>query len=185
MRTILDRVYVAAERLAMAALAAIALMVFAQVMGRIADVIMVALGWPPYGFLVPSLAEFAGFLLVAASFLALAGSFRAGTHIRVTLAIGNLPDRFRRFVELAVLAGGTFLAVYFTYYAVLLAVDSYRFDEVSFGIIAMPLWIPQGLMALGVGVFALALIDDLVAALKGHTPSYLQHEAQEPVREEV
>lgn len=177
MRKFLDGIYDAAEWLSMAALAAIGLMVFVQVIGRVADVLLAAFGHPPYGFLVPSLGEIAGFLLVAASFLALAGSLRAGTHIRVSLATASLPENLKRTVELMILAGAALLACYLAYYTAALALDSYRFNERSFGIIAVPLWIPQSAMAAGASIFALALIDDLVVALRGGTQSYLRQES--------
>lgn len=173
MRRFLDGLYAAAEWLAMAALCAIALLVFAQVLGRVLDTALALFGLPPYGFLVPSLAEIAGFLLVGASFLALAGSLRGGVQIRVTLAIGHLPPRARRASEIAVLSLAAALADFFFYYAVLLAIDSYRFNEVSYGIVATPLWIPQAAMAGGIGVFAIALLDDLATAVRGGRPSYL------------
>lgn len=176
MRKSLDRLYAVAEGLAMAALCLIALLVLAQVLGRVADAILVLFGRPPYGFLVPSLAEIAGFLLVAASFLALAGSLRGGVQIRVTLAIGMLPRGMRRMAEILVLALATALSGFFFFYAARLAADSHRFNELSFGIIAIPLWIPQAAMAAGIGVFTVALIDDLCAAIRGDAPSYAGHE---------
>ncbi|UUP16156.1 TRAP transporter small permease [Nitratireductor thuwali] len=173
MRSFLNGLYAASEWLAMTALAATAILVFAQVAGRVFDTLLVMAGNRPYGFLVPSLAEIAGFLLVAASFLALAGSFRAGTHIRVTLAISPLPPGLRHVVEVAVLAVATAIAGLFAWYVALLALDSVRYNELSYGIIAIPLWIPQGAMAVGAAIFTLSLVDDFAAAVTGGTPSYL------------
>ncbi|WP_048648122.1 TRAP transporter small permease [Nitratireductor soli] len=176
MRKCLDWLYGAAEGLAMVALCLIALLVLAQVLGRVADTVLTLLGQPPYGFLVPSLAEIAGFLLVAASFLALAGSLRGGVQIRVTLAIGMLSGTARRLAEIAVLTVATALSGFFFFYAAKLAADSHRFNELSFGIIAIPLWIPQAMMAAGIGVFTIALIDDLCAVIRARAPSYAGHE---------
>ena len=36
----------------------------------------------------------------------------------------------------------------------------------------IPLWIPQSAMALGLAVLLLAMVDDLVAVLRGVQPSY-------------
>ncbi|MBN7757421.1 TRAP transporter small permease [Nitratireductor aquimarinus] len=176
MRKILNGLYGAAEWLAMAALCAIAVLVFAQVMGRVVDTLLGLFGLPPYGFLVPSLAEIAGFLLVGASFMALAGSLRGGAQIRVTLGLAAMPEGMRRVAEVFVLLVGAALAGFFFYYAAKLALDSHRFNELSYGIIAIPLWIPQAVMALGIGIFAVALLDDLFAALTGRSPSYLATE---------
>ncbi|MFC5585616.1 TRAP transporter small permease [Nitratireductor kimnyeongensis] len=176
MRKILDGLYGAAEWLAMAALGVIALLVFAQVLGRVFDTIIGLFGLPPFGFLVPSLAEIAGFLLVGASFMALAGSLRGGAQIRVTLGLSAMPYRMRQVAEVFVLVIGAALSWFFFYYASKLTVDSYRFNELSYGIIAIPLWIPQAVMALGVGIFAVALVEDLFEVLAGRSPSYLAKE---------
>ncbi|TDH34275.1 TRAP transporter small permease [Pseudohoeflea suaedae] len=173
MRRILDRVYDLSEWLAMASLCAIAALVFAQVAGRVVDRVIGLFGIAPYGFLVPSLAEIAGYLLVAASFLALAGSLRAGEQIRVSLVLARLPDSARRVIETIVLVLAAALAVFFFAYCVRMVLDSHRFNEVSYGIIPIQLWIPQAAMATGVGVFALALLDDLVTILRGGSASYM------------
>lgn len=177
MRKLLDRLYAGAEWLAMLALIAIVLMVLAQVIGRIVDWALMRLGQPIYGFQIASMAEIAGFLLVAASFLALAEALRGGNHIRVTLAITPLPPAARRVAESVVLAAGAAVALFFAWYTVLLAWDSYRFHNVSFGIVVIPLWIPQGVMAFGIVVFAVALLDEFIGAVSGRTPSYVEREA--------
>jgi hypothetical protein len=43
--------------------------------------------------------------------------------------------------------------------------------------VRVPLWIPQGVMTLGLILFAVALADELVAALRGATPAFREAEA--------
>jgi hypothetical protein len=64
-----------------------------------------------------------------------------------------------------------------------LAWQSFQFNDISQGTDATPLWIPQSGMALGTIVFAIAIIDELVAVLRGEK---LRHRAAdgEPVRSE-
>jgi hypothetical protein len=50
------------------------------------------------------------------------------------------------------------------------------FKEVSYGIVPMPLWIPQAVMTSGALVLLLALIDELILVLRGFAPSYRSHE---------
>jgi len=178
MRGFLNQLYKFAEILAMAALCLIAGMVFAQVAGRVFDGALGLFGQSPYGFLIPSLAEIAGFLLVAASFLALAGSMRAGEQIRVTLALGRLPARSRLIVEIAVLAIAVLLTGYFFFYAVQFVLQSHRYNEVSYGIIPIPLFIPQAAMAAGIGIFTVSLLDDLICAVSGGETSYGKADAE-------
>jgi TRAP-type C4-dicarboxylate transport system permease small subunit len=38
--------------------------------------------------------------------------------------------------------------------------------------IAIPLWIPQSAMLLGLVILSIALVDELVSLFRGRTPSY-------------
>jgi hypothetical protein len=64
------------------------------------------------------------------------------------------------------------------FYTARLAWDSFVYGEKSFGIIAVPLSLPQGVMALGALVFAIATIDDLVATLRGGRPTSIAKEEE-------
>jgi TRAP-type C4-dicarboxylate transport system permease small subunit len=70
-------------------------------------------------------------------------------------------------VEIAALALGALITGYFAYFAIDLAWLSWRFGDMSQGIFAIPLWIPQGVMALGLIILAIALVDELMLVLRG------------------
>ncbi len=181
MRSQLSKLYRGAEVLAAFSLVTIAILVIAQVSGRILDGVLKLFGHDPIGLLVPSLAEIAGFLLIAASFLALAGTLRHAAHIRVSLLLSFAPQGLRRWMETLVLTFALALILFFTWNSILLVIDSWKFNEVSFGIIAIPLWIPQTTMAAGFAVFAIALLDDLLLTLGGGTASYVKEEADKGI----
>jgi TRAP-type C4-dicarboxylate transport system permease small subunit len=132
----------------------------------------VLLGGRPYGFLVPSLAELSGYLLAAASFLALAGTLKRGAHIRVTVLLANVSERTRFWLELWALAAGAAFVAYAFWHLAVLSQDSYRFKEVSYGIIPMPLWIPQAVMAIGALMLLVALVDEFLVTLRRGRPSF-------------
>jgi TRAP-type C4-dicarboxylate transport system permease small subunit len=181
MRRILDHVYGAALVASAAALVAIATLVFIQIAGRILDRIVLALGGEAIGLQVPSLAEIGGFLFVAAAFLALPATLRAAGHVRVTMLAKALPGPLAHGLTALVLAGATGLAGFAAWHSWLQVVDSWQFNSVSFGMIPIPLWIPQGAMTLGLAIFAVALLDELVAALRGGTPAFVAAEAAKSV----
>ena len=172
MRKALNSLYRASTILAACCLAAIALLVALQVGGRIFDYARTLTGLEPVGLQIPSLSDFAGFLLVGASFLALAGTFRNSDHIRVTILLQAVPQRFARFLNIWSTSVALVLAAFFTWNAALLVIDSYIFWETSPGLVPIPLVIPQSAMTLGLGVFALALFDDLILILTGQAPSF-------------
>jgi TRAP-type C4-dicarboxylate transport system permease small subunit len=172
MRRVLDALYGAALWLAVACLVAIAVLVLLQVFGRLFDAVLVVLGRPRYGFNILSLPEIAGFLLAAASFLALAGSLKAGAHIRVTLALSVLPEAARQVAEALALVIATACAAWAAWFLGTMAYDSWRFNELSVGILPIPLWIPQAATFAGAALLAVAFADELVRVLRGQQPSY-------------
>jgi TRAP-type C4-dicarboxylate transport system permease small subunit len=172
MRAILDRLYAAALWLAALCLLAIAVLVGLQVGARILDALFKAFGIGQTGFVILSLSEIAGYLLAAASFLALAGTLKGGAHIRVTMFIGMVSERVRRPVELATLAFAALACAYAAWQIGVLAFDSWRFNELSPGLIPVPLVYPQAVMAMGAGLLAVAFLDEFAITLRDGRPSF-------------
>jgi ABC-type spermidine/putrescine transport system permease subunit II len=50
--------------------------------------------------------------------------------------------------------------------------ESWKFNEVAQGLIKVPIWIPQIGFAVGVAIFFVAIVDELVAVLRRQTPAY-------------
>ena len=142
----------------------IMLIILAQIVGRM------------FGFIVPSAEDFSGYFLAAATFLGLAYTFRTGGHIRVTLLIHRVPEKLAKAMEAFVLLLALCLTSFMSFYSIHLIWESYVFNDVSYGYIPVPLWIPQ--IPLGVGCVALnlAVLDDFVGMLRGRAPSYRAHE---------
>ena len=177
MRRLLDGIYATALVLACASMVVIALMVLAQILARILDRVLVVVGADPLGLTVPSLSTFGGMLFVAGAVLALPATLRAGGHVRVTLLTGLGGPRLRRVQAGIVLLVALGLAGFATWHSGAQALDSLRFNSVAFGMIPVPLWIPQGVMTAGFALLALALLDELLAILRDQTPGYAQAEA--------
>lgn len=148
---------------AAACLCLICALISIQVFGRLLDKVITSLGGESLRLSIPGLSEISGFLLVGASFLGLAYTFVHGGHIRVTLVIGQLPPRIRVFVELWCLTIGLALCLYLGWYTGILLADSIAFGQVSYGMVPVPLWIPQSVMLLGIVLFCLALLEAWLA----------------------
>jgi len=171
-RRCLDKLYMASGWLAAIFIALICLLVVAQVALNLVDRISTVLTGTAIGLTISSYADFTGFFLAAASFLALTHTFREGGHIRVTLVIGNFSRPVRRIMEVWCVVVASAIAFYFTWYTALLVWESYSYHDLSIGMVAVPIWIPQSGMLLGLLILDVALIDDLVRILAGRTPSY-------------
>jgi TRAP-type C4-dicarboxylate transport system permease small subunit len=128
-------------------------------------------------FHVPGTDAYAGYLMAAAGFLALAHTFKRGEHIRVTLLLSALRGTPRRALEIWALAAASALALLFAGYSCRLAWQSKLFNDISTGNDATPLWIPQLAMAAGTVILALALLDELVLELRGRRTTPASAEA--------
>ncbi len=173
LRRILNRLYLWSCWLAAAFIAAICLLVVCQVGLNLVDRLASQLTGSAIGLTIPSYADFTGFFLAAASFLALAYTLRQGGHIRVSLVISHLNPMLRHIIEIwcIVLAGS--VTIYFTWYTFLLTRESYTYHDLSPGMVAIPIWIPQTALLIGLAVLSIALIDEFVCCLRGNTPSYV------------
>lgn len=162
MRRLLDALYDGAAWLAALCMVALLFAVLLSILGR------------QLHFNIPGIDAYAGYLMAAAGFLALAHTLKRGEHIRVTLLLHNLSGRWRKGVEVWALGAATLLALLFAFYSCRLVWQSHAFHDISTSNDATPLWIPQLAMAAGTLVFALAFIDELVLELSGrraHTGS--------------
>ncbi len=168
----LDRLYLASGWLAAASIMVIFLLVLCQVCLNAVDRLSGLLTGSAIGLTIPSYADFTGFFLAAASFLALAYTLREGGHIRVTLILTRLNERLRRIFEIWSLLFCSTVAVYFTCYTFLLIKESYTYNDLSSGMIAVPIWIPQSTMLIGLIVLSIALIDELISVIRGNQPGY-------------
>ena len=147
MRCFLDRLYQASGMLSGLCIMTICLLILARVIGR----------W--FGIVVPSSDDIAGFMLAASCFLALAYTFRAGGHIRVSLFTSRLAGKAVIGVERLVLIIATILVTYLTYQLCYMVWESWEFKEVTSGYIPMPLWLVQLPVAIGMVIFAISVID--------------------------
>jgi TRAP-type C4-dicarboxylate transport system permease small subunit len=171
-RRTLDTLYFVSLWSAALCLAAIALLVGAQLLARILDAALARAHLPRTEFVILSLDEICGYLLAGASFLALAGTLKAGAHIRVTMLLGAMSEGARRLLEIWAFAFAALASGYITWHLAHFAWVSFRFHEVSTGIVRVPLALPQAAMALGAVIFTVALVDELCTVLTSGRPTF-------------
>jgi TRAP-type C4-dicarboxylate transport system permease small subunit len=104
--------------------------------------------------------------------MALAGTLKAGVHIRVTMLLGALSESGRRIAEIWAFGFAAFAAGYMTWNLGNFAWVSFRFDEISTGVIKVPLGYPQAFMALGTLMLTIALLDELATVVTRGRPSF-------------
>ncbi len=169
MRKALDALYNGAAGLAALFLVGLLAMVVLSIVSR------------QLNFHVPGTDAYAGYLMAASGFLALAHTLKRGEHIRVTLILGALTGRWKKGLELWALGFATGLSVLFAYYCCRLAWQSHSFHDISTSSDATPLWIPQLGMAIGAVILAIAFVDELVLEI---TDKRMAHSSNEALRNE-
>lgn len=155
MRRLLDSLYSASAWLAGISMVGVLVMVLLTVISRL------------FGFSAPGTDAYAGYAMAGAGFMALASTLKHGEHIRVTLILGMLKGKALKAMEVTALAIATLLSGFLAFYSTRMVWQSWEIEDISVGIDATPLWIPQLLMALGTLVFFIAFCDELVLELMG------------------
>src|SRR5665647_2446781 len=172
MRRFLDQLYNVTLWLSALCLCAIALLVGLQLAGRLIDGALALVHLPRTDFVILSLAEICGYLLGCASFFALAGTLKAGAHIRVTMLLGALSEGSRRYAEIWAFGLAALASGYITYSLGNFAYVSFRFHEISNGVIRIAVGYPQAAMAFGALVLTIALVDELFEVATRGRPSF-------------
>jgi TRAP-type C4-dicarboxylate transport system permease small subunit len=167
-RTFLDRLYLFAGYAAGAFLVLIFGIMMFMSLGR------------QVGLNIPAGDDFASWCMAAMAFLGLAHTFKRGEIIRVGVLIEQLTGRKRWALEVFALAVSTIFTLYFTWYAVAMTYDSWRFHDMAQGVLSIPLWIPQIGYSGGLLILAIALVDELVHVLKGNKPTYEKEPPSSP-----
>ncbi len=168
LRQALDGLYLWSGYLAGAFLVAIFLIMLALSAGR------------PLGIDLPAADDFASWCMAATAFLGLAHTFRSGEIIRVGLLIDRFSGRQRQAIEILCLVIGAASMLYFAWQAIQMTIFSWRFNDLSQGVIAVPLWIPQLGFSGGLMVLAIAFIDELIHVILGGSPRYERPPAETP-----
>jgi len=150
----LHRLYRFSGLLSATALVLICALIIAQVVAR------------NLGSTVRDAEEFAAWAMAAAGFLGLPYALHCGSHIRVQVIMRFIPKSLHHPLEVVVSLIGLLLAIYLAWHCTAFVIESYRFNEVSQGLIAVPMWMPQLPMVIGTILLVLAFGERLVRVLR-------------------
>jgi len=159
-RRFLDGLYLFSGYLAGMFLIAIFLIMLALSAGR------------EFGINVTSGDDIASWCMAAMAFLGLAHTFKSGEMIRVGLLTERLSGRTRWITELFALLMAALFIGFFAWHAVDLTITSWRINDMSTGVLVVPLWIPQIGFTSGLIILFIAIVDELVHVAQGNKPRY-------------
>ena len=146
LRAALDALYLWAGHAAAAAMLGILLLTVLQISARLT------------GYGIRGATDYAGYCMAASAFLAFAHALNHGAHIRIEVFL-QFMGRRRVWGEKLSLAVSCAIALWLAWHSWDMVYWSWKFNDISQGPDATPLWIPQATMALGASLFAIAMID--------------------------
>jgi TRAP-type C4-dicarboxylate transport system permease small subunit len=164
MRRFLDRLYAGSGALAAVCVFLICALMLAQAFAR------------GMGGQIRGTDDIVSWLCAAAAFFALGHTFRHGELVRVGLWLERLGPRARRAMELWALSLTAAFGAYMLWAVSRFIYESWQFNEVAQGLIKVPIWIPQMSFLIGVVIFFVAVLDELVTVLRHQKPAYQQAE---------
>lgn len=133
----------------------------------IAALILSQIGLRLMGSQIPSADDFAAWGLSASIFLALPAALMHGDHIRVTSLRQLMPARLGHFADILAAGFATLMMGWVAWAIFGYVQESWTYNEVSQGVIAVPLWVPQAPMAFGAALFALAFAERTLRLILG------------------
>lgn len=145
----LDRLYLYCGYAAAFCMVCIFAVTTLQIVGR-------AIGYNPHG-----LTDYAGYFMAASAFLAMAHTLNKGAHVRIELFL-SMMGRYRIGAEWFAFTVTAVISIWLSYFAWAMVIWSYKLGDMSQGLDATPMWIPQSTMAVGFSVMALAVVDHML-----------------------
>ena len=109
--------------------------------------------------------EYGGYALAVGGMWALAHTLRTGGHVRIDILLPYLPRTVRAVLDYGALVFMVIFASMLAIYAWHLAIDSFAGDGRAMSFLRTPLFVPQGLMALGFTVLSLEAIAILLVGI--------------------
>ena len=110
------------------------------------------------GYNITGLTDYAGYFMAASAFLAFGHTFNHGAHIRIELFM-SMMGRFRVVAEWASFLISVIVTGWLCWFAWSMVYWSYTLNDISQGLDATPIWIPQLSMAIGLTILALSVVD--------------------------
>lgn len=161
MRKILDTLYLAAGALAAMCILTICVLMIGQSVLR------------EFGVRTGATNDVVAWLCAASAFLAMAHAFKHGDFVRVSLLLEKVSPSVRRTLELLSLAIACVAIGYLAWWATRFTYESWEFNDMANGLLALPLWIPQTTFMVGSWLFFIAVLDEMVLVARGARPTYV------------
>jgi len=170
LRRALDAIYFASGVAAAWCLFAIFVVMLWQAFGR------------ELGFRVQGGDDISAWLTAASAFLGLAHTFKSGELVRVGLWLDKLGEAGRRRAEIVALCVSLGFMAWATWAMTSYVYDSWQTNELSQGLLVVPIWAPQSTTVIGMTLLTIAIADELILVLRSLKPTYVVAEEDRRAR---
>jgi TRAP-type C4-dicarboxylate transport system permease small subunit len=117
------------------------------------------------GFSSGATTEMSGYLMAVGMSWGMAGALYERAHVRIDVLIQKFPLRWRTWLHLFSLSCLLVAVAFFVWGSFSIALDSWTFGSTDLSSMRVPLIIPQGLWALGFGLFLIATVAIMCRSL--------------------
>jgi len=160
LRRFIDRLYSVSGAFAAICLAGICALMLAQAAGR------------EFGVLIRGADDITAWLCAASAFFALGHTFRHGELVRVGIWLDYMQGRARWIAELVALSVTACFTTYMLGAVTGYVYGSWQGGYQTQGLLIIPEWIPESSLAIGLLIFLIAVLDELVLVLRKQKPTY-------------
>lgn len=126
----------------------------------------------PLGISLSGTDDLVSWMCAAAAFLPMASTFRRGDFVRMLLVLEKLSPPRQRAAEIVALSIALVATAVLAAWANYGVYESWAYGEMSIGLLVVPIWIPQLPFAFGAALLLIAVLDELIAVLRGNRPTY-------------
>ncbi|MGO1296406.1 MAG: TRAP transporter small permease subunit [Vibrio sp.] len=119
--------------------------------------------------------EFVGYAVATITFLGLGYSLERNSLIKVNILSDRLPERFHWLLDLLVSALSFVVFTWISYYWYINTLRSIKRGTTSSSIAETPLWIPETMVLIGLGLLCLTLLVRMLQLLSTRRVPHVEH----------
>jgi len=137
----------------------------AIILGLMTILILVEIGlWNTLKVTTLMADEYSAYGLAAIIFLGAGYTLKEKGHIRITLVLNLLPNRFASLITALATSGTTFFIGYLVWQLYRMTASTHHYGSTSGTLTATPLWIPQTIVVIGAVFFAVQMMAESLRA---------------------
>ncbi|MEA2110180.1 MAG: TRAP transporter small permease [Pseudomonadota bacterium] len=137
----------------------------AVILGLMTILILVEIGlWNTLEVTTLVADEYSAYGLAAIIFLGAGYTLKEKGHIRITLVLNLLPNRFAALITALATSVTTFFIGYLVWQLYRMTVSTHHYGSTSGTLTATPLWIPQTIVVIGAVIFTLQIAAESLRA---------------------